>query len=79
MFSEGDFSFPMFVHDQVPPGVLVMKEKRAEICYGFEDLPTGGRVRIKTANPDALKAIQDFLRFQIVDHYTGDTTDIGSL
>jgi hypothetical protein len=79
MFSEGDFSIPMFVHDQVPPGVLVMKEKRAEISYGFEDLPTGGGVRIKTANPDALKAIQDFLRFQIVDHHTGDTTDIGSL
>jgi hypothetical protein len=78
MFSEGDFSIPMFVHDQVPPGVLVMKEKRAEISYGFEDLPTGGGVRIKTANPDALKAIQDFLRFQIVDHHTGDTTDIGS-
>jgi len=79
MFSEGDFSIPMFVHDQVPPGVLVMKEKRAEISYSFEDLPTGGGVRIKTANPDALKAIQDFLRFQIVDHHTGDTTDIGSL
>lgn len=79
MFSEGDFSIPMFVHDQVPPGVLVMTEKRAGISYSFEDLPTGGRVRIKTANPDALKAIQDFLRFQIVDHHTGDTTDIGSL
>ena len=27
MFSEGNFSIPMFVHDQVPPGVPVMKEK----------------------------------------------------
>ena len=79
MFSDGEFSIPMFVHDQVPPGVPVMKEKRAEISYSFEDLPTGGRVRIKTANPDALKAIHDFLRFQIVDHHTGDTTEIGSL
>jgi hypothetical protein len=25
----------------VPPGVLVMKEKRAEISHSFEDLPTG--------------------------------------
>jgi hypothetical protein len=79
MFSDGEFSIPMFVHDQVPPGVPVMKEKRAEISYSFEDLPTGGRVRIKTANPDARKAIHDFLRFQIVDHHTGDTTDIHSL
>lgn len=79
MFSDAEFSIPVFVHDQVPPGVPVMKEKRAEISYSFEDLPTGGRVRIKTASPDALKAIHDFLRFQIVDHHTGDTTDIGSL
>jgi hypothetical protein len=29
----------MFVHDQVPPGVPVMKEKRTEISYSFEELP----------------------------------------
>jgi hypothetical protein len=79
MFSNGEFSIPMFIHDQVPPGVPVMKEKRAEISYTFEDLSTGGRVRIKTTNPDALKAIHDFLRFQITDHHTGDATDIGAL
>lgn len=76
VFSEAEFSIPMFVHDQVPPGVPVMKEKRAEIAYTFEELPSGGRVRIRTANPEALKAVHDFLRFQIVDHHTGDTTDI---
>jgi hypothetical protein len=76
MFSNGEFSIPMFVHDQVPPGVPVLKEKRTEISYTFEELPSGGTVRIKTTNPDALKAIHDFLRFQIEDHHTGDTTEI---
>ncbi|MGO9274732.1 MAG: hypothetical protein ACLQOO_31645 [Terriglobia bacterium] len=79
MFSNGDFSAPMFVHDQVPPGIRVMKEKRAEISYSFEELPAGGRVRIKTTNHEALKAIHDFLHFQIEDHHTGDTTDVSSL
>jgi hypothetical protein len=79
MFSNGEFSLPMFIHDQAPPGVPVMKEKRADISYSFDELPAGGRVRIKTANPEALKAIHDFIRFQIADHHTGDTTDIGSL
>jgi hypothetical protein len=74
LFSRGDFSIPMFVHDEVPPGVPVMKEKRAEISYSFEEMPAGASVRIKTANPDALKAVHDFLRFQIEDHHTGDTT-----
>ncbi len=76
MFSNGDFAIPMFVHDQVPPGVPVMKEKRGEIFYSFEELPVGGRVRIKTSHSEALQAIHDFLRFQIEDHHTGDATDI---
>jgi hypothetical protein len=75
MFSNGDFSTPMFVHNQIPPGVTEMKEKRAEIVYSFEDLPDGGRVRISTKNHDALNAIHDFLAFQIADHHTGDKTD----
>ena len=79
MFSNGDFSVPMFVHDQVPPGVPTMKEKRAQISYGFEELSAGGRIRIKTTDPDALNAIHAFLGFQIEDHHTGDPTDITSL
>ncbi len=76
MVSNGEFSVPLFAHDQVPPGVPVMREKRTEISYTFEELPTGSRVRIKTANPDGLKAVHDFLRFQIEDHHTGDTTEV---
>jgi len=33
-------------------------------------------VRISTKNPTALKAIHDFLRFQIKEHKTGDSLDI---
>jgi hypothetical protein len=33
-------------------------------------------VRIKTENRDALNAIHEFLRFQIADHHTDDTTDL---
>lgn len=75
MFSNADFSTPMFVHGEVPPGTTEMKDRRAEITYTFEELPTGGRVRIVTKNPDALNAVHDFLNFQIEDHHTGDKTD----
>jgi hypothetical protein len=75
MFSNGDFSIPMFVHSQVPPGVTEMKDKKAEISYSFEEMPDGGRVRISTKNHDALNAIHDFLSFQIEDHHTGDKND----
>ena len=75
MFSDGNFLIQMFVHSQTPPGVTEMRDKRAEISYTLEELPTGGRVRIITRNPDALNAVHDFLTFQIQDHHTGDKTE----
>jgi hypothetical protein len=76
MFSNGDFSTPMFVHSQVPPGVPTMQKERADINYTFEELPAGGSVRIKSSNVSAIKAVHEFLRFQIEDHHTGDSADI---
>lgn len=73
MFSEGNFELPMFIHSQVPPGVPTMKEERADITYTFEEVPGGGRVRIQSGKAEAVKAIHEFLRFQIEDHHTGDS------
>jgi hypothetical protein len=71
-FKEGDFDIPMFVHDQVPPGVPAMKRLKAEISYVYVGMDRGGRVEISTKNSEALTAIHDFLRFQIQEHHTGD-------
>jgi hypothetical protein len=76
MFSEGDFRLPMFIHDTVPPGVSVMRSKRTAIMYTFESTSSGGRVRITTSDPDALKAVHQFLTFQIDDHRTGDPNTV---
>jgi hypothetical protein len=73
-FSEGDFAAPMFIHAQTPPGVSAMK--RLKIEYKFEELERGGRVRISTIDSEAVKAIHDFLRFQIKDHQTGDSLEV---
>ncbi|HYL93894.1 MAG TPA: hypothetical protein VEW69_12150 [Alphaproteobacteria bacterium] len=78
MFADGDFSTPFAVHDQVPPGVPMMKAQRKQISYTYEEMPAGARVRIQTANPDALKAIHEFLRFQIEEHATGDAEQVTS-
>ena len=72
MFTNGNFQVPMFIHDTVPPGVPVMKSKRASVAYVFEPMPSGGRVRITTTDPGALEAVHQFLTFQIADHRTGD-------
>jgi hypothetical protein len=72
MFAEGDFSAPMFIHAQTPPGAHDMKRLKAEIKYEFEKTERGGRVSIRTNDAKALDAIHDFLRFQIKEHRTGD-------
>ncbi len=71
-FTQGDFDVPMFIHDQVPPGVPTMKRLKANINYEYENTERGARINIKTTNAEALAAVQDFLRFQITEHQTGD-------
>jgi hypothetical protein len=72
LFSKGDFDIPMFVHDRMPDGVPVMKELKDAITYKYEDMENGGMVNLRSQNADAVKAIHQFLRFQIQDHKTGD-------
>ena len=68
-FSNGKFTLPGFVHAMSDvPGTGAMKKLRADITYTPRDLPRGGEVVISTRNPDAVKAIHDFLAFQRMDH-----------
>jgi len=72
MFSEGNFNIPMFVHDPTPPGVPTMERLHNEIHYEYQATERGGEILIETSNKAALKAVHDFLRFQITEHQTGD-------
>ena len=78
MFANGNFALPMFIHDTVPPGAPVMKSKHASIMYILEPMPSGGRVRITTTDAEAIKAVHQFLTFQIDDHRTGDPHAAGA-
>jgi hypothetical protein len=71
-FQSGDFNIPGFVHEQTPPGVPVMIKLKSQIHYRYEEVAQGGRVTISSKNSDAVAAIQEFLRFQIGEHKTGD-------
>lgn len=78
MFAEGNFSAPMLIHEQNPPGADVMKQLKARITYEFGEAERGAFIRISTTDADALKAIHDFLRFQIKEHMTGDPLEVRS-
>ncbi len=76
MFGEGNFEAPVLVHDTNVPGTTEMARLRTHVSYKYGDTALGGRVNIVTTDPDALAAVHAFLRFQIEDHRTGDSTAI---
>jgi hypothetical protein len=76
LFADGNLNIPMFIHDTTPTGAPVMQKLHDQIHYEFQQTKAGGRVHIRTANPQALTAVHEFLRFQIAEHHTGDRTGI---
>lgn len=70
-FGRGDFSTPMFVHAREVPGTAVMAAKRDAIRYAYSPLPGGGEVRITSGDPEAVRAIHEFLAYQRGDHRAG--------
>ena len=77
MFGDGDFSTPMVVHDTDVPGTKELSRLKARISYTYVETPAGGRVDIVTTDREALDAVHRFLRYQITDHKTGDSSQIG--
>ena len=79
MFAEGNFDAPMLVHDSADvPGTKVMAARKSMIKYEYVETPGGGRVSIVTTDPKALAAVHAFMKFQISDHKTGDSTKVGA-
>ena len=76
MFAEGNYQAPMLVHDRVPPGVPVMTARKASLRWKYQELPNGAKLSVSTRDPEALAAVHEFLRFQIEDHRTGDSTEV---
>jgi len=75
-FAEGVFTSPIATHGEVPPGVPVLRERKARIRYTYEETTDGARVIIATTDPAARTAVHDFLKYQIREHATGDSVSI---
>ena len=71
-FARGDFAKPFATHGEVPPGVKTMQQRLRAITFRYEDTVGGGRVLIVTADRKAKVGVQEFLRYQIREHSTGD-------
>jgi hypothetical protein len=76
MFGDGNFEAPMLIHEKAVPGTARMTALKNRIRYAYVETPGGGRLDIFTTDAGALAAVHEFLRFQIADHRTGDTTAV---
>ena len=76
MFGDGNFDAPMLIHQTTVPGTDRMAALKSRIRFVYVETPRGGRLDIFTTDADALAAVHEFLRFQIADHRTGDTTAV---
>ena len=77
MFGSGDFSTPLAVHDTNVPGTKELAALKDRVQYTYVETPAGGRVDIVTTDREALGAVHRFLRYQITDHKTGDSSQVG--
>src|SRR4030095_16848180 len=76
MFAEGNFEAPMLIHQTNVPGTDRMAALKNRIRFAYVETPQGGRLDIFTIDTEALDAGHAFMRFQIADHNTGDTTAV---
>jgi hypothetical protein len=75
-FAAGDFSSPLLTHAEMPPGADKMRRLKSAITYSYAELPAGAVVRIASRDKAAVKAVHEFLLYQIREHETGDPTTV---
>jgi len=71
-FAEGLFTKPVATHGELPPGAATLAANKARISYRYQERTAGASVVIETTDAATLEALHDFLRYQIVEHKTGD-------
>lgn len=72
LFEKGKTDADADVHGKVPDGLPVLKRLRNEITFFAVKSDSGAALRMFSINDQARQAIQDFMKFQINEHKTGD-------
>jgi hypothetical protein len=76
-FGAGSFEAPVQIHGtKEVPGIAVLTALKGRVAYKYAETPNGGRVDITSSDPAAVAAVHDFLRYQIAEHKTGDSTSV---
>lgn len=68
-FSQGDFQAPAQIHGNTMPGLASLRAARpGELMIRYRDLPSGGEIAYRTANPQLVAALHQWFDAQLSDH-----------
>ncbi len=72
LFEKGKTDADADAHGRIPDGLPVLKKLRNEITFFAVKNEDGAVLRMFTTNLQARQAIQEFMKFEINEHKTGD-------
>ena len=72
LFERGKNDSDTEIHGKVPDGLAALKKLRGDITFFTVKDDNGAVLRMLTVSDQARQAIQDFMKFQINEHKTGD-------
>jgi hypothetical protein len=68
-FRRGDFAGPAHIHGENMPGLAELKAAQpGEIAIRYRDVPAGGELAYRTANPALVTALHAWFDAQLSDH-----------
>lgn len=76
LFEKGKADADTEIYGKIPDGLPVLKKLRNEITFFAVKDDDGAALRMFSVNDQARQAIQDFLKFQISEHKTGDPLQV---
>lgn len=67
-FERGDFADPAFLHGDEMPGLAALRRSAGRITIEYDALPSGGRIRYATKDPELVRALHAWFEAQLADH-----------
>ncbi|HEY8524597.1 MAG TPA: hypothetical protein VIL48_06525 [Acidimicrobiales bacterium] len=67
-FARGDFADPAVIHGDGMPGLAELRAGAARIAVTYREVPAGGRITFRTADPDLVAALHRWGEAQVADH-----------
>jgi hypothetical protein len=67
-FSRGNFTKPLYIHNQNVPGVEIIITKKNFIYYSIKNIDGGSVLILITNDTELLNAIHQFMNFQLGQH-----------